>query len=93
MEPTVYILYFDASNKYYIGSTNNLKRRLQEHEKGHTPSTKRLGNSFKLVFHQTTSTLALARTAEYRIKSWKRRDYIERIIDEGRVAFLEYKGV
>lgn len=35
----VYILKM-ADGKYYVGSTNNLKRRIEEHTKGHDITTK-----------------------------------------------------
>jgi putative endonuclease len=35
----VYILKL-ADGEYYVGSTNDLKRRLEEHKKGHEISTK-----------------------------------------------------
>lgn len=82
MNGIVYILYFDNSDRYYVGSTSNLKRRLDQHRSGHTNSTKRLGN-FNLVFSQEFSSLNKARWVEKRIKSWKRRDFIERIIKDG----------
>jgi putative endonuclease len=92
MKAIVYILHFNNSGKYYVGSTNNLERRLKQHRKGHTPSTKRLGSEFVLAFSQEIETLALARSVELRIKSWKRKDYIQRIISDGKIVFLENMG-
>ncbi|MAF59654.1 MAG: GIY-YIG nuclease family protein [Candidatus Pacebacteria bacterium] len=36
----VYFLRSEVDNNLYIGSTNNLRRRLSEHNKGAVPSTK-----------------------------------------------------
>jgi putative endonuclease len=36
----VYILRSKADGKYYVGSTDDLRRRLQEHESGQSQSTK-----------------------------------------------------
>jgi putative endonuclease len=36
----VYIIYASSYDKYYIGSTNNLKRRLNQHNNGENKSTK-----------------------------------------------------
>lgn len=36
----VYILRSLKDNNLYIGSTNNLKRRIEEHNSGQSPSTK-----------------------------------------------------
>ncbi|HSW37670.1 MAG TPA: GIY-YIG nuclease family protein [Candidatus Saccharimonadales bacterium] len=88
LNPCIYILRFKESGKFYVGSTTDLERRLNQHKQGHTRSTKRLGE-FKLVFWQATQDLKSARSAEKQIKSWKRRDFIERIIQDGRIAFLD----
>ncbi|MDO8444122.1 MAG: GIY-YIG nuclease family protein [bacterium] len=38
-----------GKDKIYIGSTENLKRRIQEHTKGKTYSTRRMGK-LRLIF-------------------------------------------
>ena len=81
MEGYIYILRF-KNGKYYTGSTNNLERRLIQHTKGHTSSTKNLGE-FELVFAQKMPNIQIARSIERKIKSWKRRDFIEKIINDG----------
>ncbi|TAJ14802.1 GIY-YIG nuclease family protein [Patescibacteria group bacterium] len=82
----VYILKTN-SGKYYIGSTGNLEARLQHHRSGHTLTTKRLGFG-ALVFSQKYVTLAEARYIERRLKKLKRRDYIEKIIQNGFIGIL-----
>jgi len=78
----VYILK-TSSGKYYIGSTNDLKRRIDQHQsKNHTHSTKRMGE-LRLVFTQEYNTLNEARSVERKLKKLKRGDYIEKIIKEG----------
>jgi len=77
----VYILKTD-SGKYYIGSTVNVQKRVQQHCSGSTPTTKRLGNP-ELIFSQEFLTLTEARKIERRLKRLKRRDYIEKIIKDG----------
>jgi len=89
MRAWVYILYFEERDKYYVGSTTDIGRRLKQHSSGHTPSTKRLGKSFRLVFKQRVQSVKIARSTERKIKSWKRRDYIERIVDEQKIRFLD----
>lgn len=78
----VYILKSLDKNKYYVGSTDNLKDRLRHHFGGHTPSTKKLGN-LKLALSQEYSTLEEARKVERKLKNLKRKDYIEKIIEDG----------
>jgi putative endonuclease len=67
---------------FYIGSTDNLERRLKQHASGHTQTT-RQKKIYKLVFKQKFPTLADARKIEKRIKKWKRKDYIEKIVQDG----------
>lgn len=81
---TVYILKSLVNGRYYIGSTNDLKRRIQEHNSGKSRYTK-LTKPFQIVFSQPYETLSLARKIEYRLKKLKRRDIIERIISEGKI--------
>lgn len=78
----VYILKSRKSNKYYIGSTTDLKNRIKHHKGGHTPSTKRLGD-VDLVFSQEYNSVSDARKIEFKLKKLKRRDYIEKIIKDG----------
>ena len=88
MQGYVYILKFDKDGRFYIGSTNNLGRRLKQHRQGAVPSTKYQG-SFRLAFSQKVQSLKIARSAERKIKSWKRKDFIEKIIVDGKIAFLD----
>jgi putative endonuclease len=77
----VYILQGE-NKRYYIGSTSDLERRVAQHQSGHTHSTHRMGQ-VKVVFSQEYATLEDARAVEGRLKKLKRRDYIERIIEDG----------
>ncbi|HPB60662.1 MAG TPA: GIY-YIG nuclease family protein [Candidatus Paceibacterota bacterium] len=79
----VYIL--KTERGYYIGSTDNLDRRIKQHLSGHTPSTKRMG-SIELVFFQKFDNLKEARKIEYKLKRLKRRNYIEKIIKDGIIS-------
>jgi putative endonuclease len=68
----VYILLCN-DNSYYTGITNNLERRIQEHENGTDPSSytcKRL--PVKLVFHELFTDVNQAIAFEKQIKGWKR---------------------
>lgn len=77
----VYILQ-DEKGKYYIGSTDNLPRRISQHELGQTPTTHRMKNPV-LVFSQEFLTLQIARKVELKLKKLKRKDYINKIISDG----------
>lgn len=83
MKGYIYIC-LSHSGRYYVGSTVDVESRLKQHASGNNYSTKRLG-SLKLVFSQEFPSITEARKVEARIKSWKRRDYIEKIISSGSI--------
>ena len=74
MEYFVYILANQTNVAIYTGITNNLERRLCEHEEHIDP------NSFtaryqinKLVYFETTPSVEAAIAREKEIKSWSRK--------------------
>jgi len=77
----VYILQTKA-RKYYIGSTTNIDERIKHHVGGYTPSTKSLGAE-KLLLKQEYKTLREARYIEQKIKNFRRKDYIDKMIQDG----------
>lgn len=78
------IVYFlkDDNGRYYIGSTDNLQKRIKQHDAGYTQTTRNMRNP-KLVFFQEFGTLIEARRIERRLKRMKRKDYIEKIVNDG----------
>jgi len=66
----VYVLR-GSSGRYYIGSTTDLKRRLEQHRNGHTYSTQRLGATLELAASLEAITLEDARDLERRTKRKK----------------------
>ncbi len=68
--PWVYILR-GSSGRHYIGSTNDLERRLVEHRNGGTHSTARLGYPLELVASLELPELAEARKLERELKRKK----------------------
>ena len=81
MESCVYFLKL-SNNQYYIGSTTDIDRRISEHQKGMTKST-RHKRPVKLVFKQKFSDIGQVRVVEYRLKKLKSRKVIEKIIVNG----------
>ena len=77
--PYTYILASVKDNSYYIGSTNNLKNRIEYHNEGRSKYTK-LKKPWNLIYFEEFSSLSLARKREKQIKSWKSREAIERLI-------------
>ena len=84
MSGFVYFLKSEVNGRYYIGSTNNVDRRLDQHNNGESKYTK-LTKPFKLVFSQEYESLKKARQIEFKLKKLKRRDIIEKIIKEGHI--------
>jgi putative endonuclease len=76
----VYILQSQTSGRCYIGSTNDLSRRLAEHHGNHSPSTRGRG-PWSLVYQETLPTLTEARRRELVIKRWQSARLIEKLID------------
>jgi putative endonuclease len=76
---SLYILQSETTSRYYIGSTSDLGRRLSEHARNHTPSTRNRG-PWKLVFREEFATLPEARRREAEIKRWKSSRLIAALI-------------
>ena len=89
MKGTVYILQSKVNGRYYVGSTSNLTTRLYFHNSGQVKATK-LSRPYEVVFSQEFFDTATAKKVETKIKSWKRRDYLERIIKDG---FIKFAGL
>ena len=75
----VYILQSLKDNKYYIGSTSNVDKRLQFHNAGLQRSTKpRI--PFKLVYKEELPDKTTALKREKQIKSFKGGRAFQRLI-------------
>ena len=66
----VYVLR-SASGRYYYGSTNDLERRLAEHQRGKTATTAKDG-PWSLVGTASFACLTEAREQERLFKRWKK---------------------
>jgi len=77
----VYILQSQKNNRYYIGSTDNIHRRIYEHNMGKVASTKNIRPWIVKVFIESNS-LTEARSNEYRLKKYKRKDILDKVIQD-----------
>jgi putative endonuclease len=75
----LYVLQSEASGRYYVGSTSDLDRRLEEHRRNHTPSTRGRG-PWKLVHLEEFPVLLSARRRERQIKGWKSHLKIQQLV-------------
>lgn len=78
----VYILKSLRNGRFYIGSTNNLERRLEEHKSGNSKYTGEI-LPIELVFKQKFESLKIARKVEYWLKMQKSASLIQKIVGEG----------
>jgi putative endonuclease len=76
----LYILTNTESGRFYIGSTTDLTRRISQHRKGLTRTTRVLG-TFELVYKEKFNTITEARLRERKLKSYKSKKYIQWLID------------
>ncbi|HMM62151.1 MAG TPA: GIY-YIG nuclease family protein [Candidatus Saccharibacteria bacterium] len=77
----VYVIYNSVADKYYIGQTEDIARRLVEHN-NHTYKsyTSRFPGEWKLIHIESVSTRSEALKREKGLKSGRGREYIRLII-------------
>ncbi|MFZ5845685.1 MAG: GIY-YIG nuclease family protein, partial [Patescibacteria group bacterium] len=78
---TVYILQNIKSGRYYIGSTNDKERRLSEHNRGQTKSTKRKG-AWKIIHKEEYVSSVDAKKRERQIKAYKGGNAFKKLIGQ-----------
>ena len=74
-----YIIFSHKLNKYYIGSTENIQTRIQNHNIGLSNFTAK-GIPWELKYFELFETRTLAIKREFEIKKKKSRKYIEFLI-------------
>jgi len=80
--PGVYILESQKNKRYYIGSTDNVESRIYEHNLGKVSSTRNM-RPWSLRVFIICSTLTEAKQSEYRLKKYKRKDILDKVILDG----------
>ena len=76
---TVYILKSVTTGRFYVGCTNNVNRRLEEHNKNKTRSTKNKG-PFELIHQENYNSLSEGRKREQIIKSYKGGNAFKKLV-------------
>ena len=76
----VYILYSESRDKYYVGSCDDLEKRLADHNSGRSTYTK-TGKPWQLKYREVYESRSVARRRELEIKKKKSRKYIEYLIE------------
>ena len=78
--PHLYILHSQLLDKYYIGHTEKTpQERLDEHLAIHPGFTAK-AKDWVIVFFQSYETKAEAYAAERKVKSWKSKKAIQKLI-------------
>ena len=77
----VYILQSSKNKRYYIGSTDDIVQRLKYHNNGIVKATKDIRPLELKVFIPCFDT-SEAKKSEYRLKRYKRRDILEKVIKD-----------
>ena len=76
---SVYIIYSDSTDKYYVGYSKDVDLRLERHNLGWSKSTK-AGIPWSLVYTESFDSKSEALQRERFIKKQKSRKYIEALI-------------
>ena len=77
-----------TTGRYYIGSTTELERCLQQHRRGHTHSTHRLGHPLELIESLEMPALEAARQLERELKRKKNPRLALFLLQGRRQAYL-----
>lgn len=75
----VYAIKSTVRNYIYVGLTNNINRRLEEHNKGQNRSTKAY-IPFVLIYSEECNTREDAREREKYLKSGVGKEFLKRLI-------------
>ena len=67
----VYIIWSDTGHRFYIGVTEDVGRRLRDHNAGISKWTKRYAGTWRLVWQQPSPSLSEARVLENWLKRQK----------------------
>ncbi len=84
----VYIVESLKDGTYYIGSTQDLKERLERHNQGRSQYTK-AKRPWKLVYSEEHPDRSAASIREMKIKNRKSKDYIKTLVRTSRQAWRE----
>jgi putative endonuclease len=81
---TVYIIYSQRIDKYYIGYSSNVQERLRKHNR-HSKGFSSTGIPWILVYVEPFDTKTEAMERESQLKRWKNRERLESLIKSGSV--------
>jgi putative endonuclease len=74
-----YVLKSLRNGRHYTGSTNNLERRISEHNSGQTKYTRQT-RPFELIYKESYNTKLEASKRERFLKTGKGREFLKQIL-------------
>lgn len=83
----VYVLKSQKDKKLYIGHTNNLLKRIKEHNRGLVKATEKR-KPFKLLYYEASNKLEDAIQREKSLKTGFGRAYLKRRLSDIRTSSL-----
>lgn len=87
----VYIIWNEWAKKYYIGQTNNLKKRISQHNdpnNTYSKYTKQYKGLWKLIYYKEYATREEAKKREKYLKNSRGREFIKnKILTDGTNKF------
>ena len=82
---TVYVIYNETANKFYIGQSNDIEKRIELHNshlfKGYTAS---FVGKWKLLYREEYITRSEALVREKQLKSFRGREFVKNNIPRWR---------
>ncbi len=79
MQYTVYILYSASVDRFYIGYSSDIDRRLEQHNSNQSEYTKNKG-PWQLVYREAYSDKSIAIKRERFLKAQRNREFYLRLI-------------
>jgi putative endonuclease len=76
---SVYIIYSQKIDKYYIGFSSNIPERLSKHNRNSKGFSNK-GKPWTLVYHEPFENKKEAMIRESQLKKWKNRERLESLI-------------
>ncbi|MFA5813736.1 MAG: GIY-YIG nuclease family protein [Patescibacteria group bacterium] len=76
----IYIMYNLKHDKFYIGQTYSIKKRITEHKTGQGNYTSRYDGEWLYLYSESFSTRAEAMQREKYFKSLKNKEYLKEFI-------------
>ena len=87
----VYILASGKNGTLYIGVTNDLIRRVQEHKESKIPGFTKKYQVDQLMYYEDTDDVGVAISREKQLKAWK-RDWKIRLIESANPRWRDLYG-